>query len=308
MIIKIMTGFLFLALAMCSGQVLGQTMARLPVSSLVKKQVRIERTLWRDKMRRYLKQKIPVAVLALGLLIGNAAGASRWHEVDRASPAHHRSVFYLHVDDPDGSWILRAGYVGTSVEGDALFVVRARDSLDEWLEEDAKSDISLVSYDGLVGDISEIEKVASFLPRRGDTIGIALLATKGVSLLHYKPIRLSLYPLRKERKLELLTYREDPDMQLDLPLLARLCRSVPHAWLAQFGRGASTCNSRSGSLVFSARKRSLVGIHIGGVSGGDNFWQIHVVNEDLIRLVDKLAVMEMTIDPKAKIASLWGGD
>ena len=72
-----------------------------------------------------------------------------WTVVDKTSPRHQRSVFYLVPESRrDEPLVFHAGYLGRVPGGDALFVAQKREDA---LIETYFGDLALVGYQGIVG-------------------------------------------------------------------------------------------------------------------------------------------------------------
>ena len=238
-----------------------------------------------------------------------------WTSVDKASPRHQRSVFYLVPEPRRGEpLVFHAGYLGRVPGGDALFVAQTakQDSIADSL---GKADFSIVGYEGLVAENVKVREVASFPGANGET-GVVLLAIRDISFVDYPPLHLAAYPALTDREVELLTYKsdagivlkgKDPEKRFSLPLQVRGCASVPQVGLADLDLGQHTCgpvNSVSeGSLLFDKEKGTLIGFYreqdVKEILG-DGLPLADVVSEALIRLVDAKPV-----SPKNRLTTTW---
>ena len=241
--------------------------------------------------------------------------ADDWTRVDKTSPRHQRSVFYLVPEPRRGEpLIFHAGYLGRVPGGDALFVAQTakQDSIADSL---GKADFSIVSYEGLVAENVKVREVAAFPGANGET-GVVLLAIRDISFADYPPLQLAAYPALTDREVELLTYKSDagivlkgrdPEKRFSLPLQVRGCASVPQVGLADLDLGQHTCgpvNSVSeGSLLFDKEKGTLIGFYrdqaIENILG-DGLPLADVVSEALIHLVDAKPV-----SPKNRLTTTW---
>ena len=132
--------------------------------------------------------------------------ADDWTVVDKTSPRHQRSVFYLVPESRrDEPLIFHAGYLGRVPGGDALFVAQKREDA---LIETYFGDLALVGYQGIVGQNINIREVAAFPGANGET-GVVLLAIRDISFVDYPPLHLAAYPALTDREVELLTYKSD---------------------------------------------------------------------------------------------------
>ena len=239
-----------------------------------------------------------------------------WTSVDRTSPAHQRAVFYLHVALPaaERQMVFHAGYLGTILGGDALFVTQKRNgvSIEKYLDRD---DISLVGYQGVVAAAINIREVASF-PGVDGEMGSVLLAVRDVDLTAYQPLELATFSHLTETDIEVLTYKfgsgillegKAKDKALNLPLQVRPCISAPHVGLGAKGLWQHTCGPSnsvaSGSLLFDKEKRTLIGFYreqdVKEILG-NGLPLADVVSEALIRLVDAKPV-----SPKNRLTTTW---
>ena len=248
------------------------------------------------------------------LLLTQEPREAAWREIDATSIANYRSVFYLLVPGPDQSRLFHAGYLGTVLGGDALFIAQQREenSVEQFLDQD---DISLVGYEGLVAEDVKVRTLASFPGGNGET-GSVLLAIRDVDFSGYAPLALSLYPNLRETDVELLTYKfgsgimlkgADQGEALALPLRVRRCVSVPHAGLGALDLWQHTCgpaNSVSdGSILFHEKTGTILGFYRSQESDeilGDGLPLADVVSETLIRLVDAKPV-----SPKNRLTTTW---
>ena len=248
------------------------------------------------------------------LLLTQEPREAAWREIDATSIANYRSVFYLFVPDPDTPLLFHAGYLGTVLGGDALFVGQQReaDGIEKFLDRDG---ISLVGYDGLVAEDVNVRTLASFPGRNGET-GSVLLAIRDVDFSGYAPLALSLYPNLRETDVELLTYKfgsgimlkgADQGEALALPLRVRRCVSVPHAGLGALDLWQHTCgpaNSVSdGSILFHEKTGTILGFYRSQESDeilGGGLPLADVVSEALVRLVDAKPVT-----PKNRLTTTW---
>ena len=238
-----------------------------------------------------------------------------WTSVDKTSPAHQRAVFYLHVALPaaERQMVFHAGYLGTILSGDALFVTQKRNgvSIEKYLDRD---DISLVGYQGVVAAAINIREVASFPGVDGET-GSVLLAVRDVDLSAYQPLELATFSHLTETDIEVLTYKfgsgillegKAKDKALNLPLQVRPCISAPHVGLGAKDLWQHTCapskGVASGSLLFDKEKRTLIGFREQDVKEilGDGLPLAGAVSEALIRLVNAKPV-----SPKNKLTTTW---
>ena len=246
------------------------------------------------------------------LLLEQEQQETDWISVDKTAPAHHRSVFYL-LHDPR-PLIFHAGYLGTVLGGDALFITQKREdaSIESYL---SKGDFTLVGAEGVVAEDIEVWKVASFPGVDGET-GNVLLSIRDVDLSDYQPLQVSVDIPLTETDVELLTYkfgsgvvleREEKRNALNLPLRMRACVSVPHVGLGAKGLWQHTCgppNSiASGSLLFDKERGTLIGFSteqaIEGILG-DGLPLANSVSEGLIHLVDAKPV-----NPKNRLTTTW---
>ena len=248
------------------------------------------------------------------LLLTQEPREAAWREIDATSVANYRSVFYLLVPGSDQSRLFHAGYLGTVLGGDALFIAQQREenSVEQFLDQD---DISLVGYDGLVAEDVKVRTLASFAGGNEKT-GSVLLAIRDVDFSGYAPLALSLYPNLRETDVELLTYKfgsgimlkgADQGEALALPLRVRRCVSVPHAGLGAIDLWQHTCgpaNSVSdGSILFHEKTGTILGFYRSQASDeilGDGLPLADVVSEALIRLVDAKPV-----SPKNRLTTTW---
>ena len=248
----------------------------------------------------------------MALLLEQEQQETDWISVDKTAPAHHRSVFYL-LHDPR-PLIFHAGYLGTVLGGDALFITQKREdaSIESYL---SKGDFTLVSHAGVVAEDIKTRKVASFPGADGET-GNVLLSIRDVDLSAYEPLLVSTDPILTETDVEVLTYKfgsgiqlkgRDKDNALNLPLRVRSCVSVPHVGLGAKGLWQHTCgppNSiASGSLLFDKERGTLIGFYteqaIEGILG-DGLPLANSVSEGLIHLVDAKPV-----NPKNRLTTTW---
>ena len=246
------------------------------------------------------------------LLLEQEPRESDWTGVDKTAPAHQRSVFYL-LHDPR-PLIFHAGYLGTVLGGDALFITQKREdaSIESYL---SKGDFTLVSHSGVVAESIKIREIASFPGADGET-GSVLLAIRDVDLSAYEPLLVSTDPILTETDVELLTYKfgsgialkgNDKDNALNLPLQVRACVSVPHVGLGAKGLWQHTCgppNSvASGALLFDEKDGILIGFYTEQEVEeilGDGLPLANSVSEALIRLVDAKPV-----SPKNRLTTTW---
>ena len=236
-----------------------------------------------------------------------------WTVVDKTSPRHQRSVFYLVPEPRRGEpLVFHAGYLGRVPGGDALFVAQKREDA---LIETYFGDLALVGYQGIVGQNINIREMAAFPGANGET-GVVLLAIRDISFADYPPLHLAAYPALTDREVELLTYKsdagivlegKDPEKRFSLPLQWRGCASVPQVGLADLDLGQHTCgpvNSVSeGSLLFDKEKGTLIGFYreqdVKEILG-DGLPLADTISEALIRLVDAKPV-----SPKNRLTTTW---
>ena len=236
-----------------------------------------------------------------------------WTVVDKTSPRHQRSVFYLVPEPRRGEpLVFHAGYLGRVPGGDVLFVAQKREDA---LIETYFGDLALVGYQGIVGQNINIREVAAFPGANGET-GVVLLAIRDISFVDYPPLQLAAYPALTDGEVELLTYKsdagivlegKDPEKRFSLPLQVRGCASVSQVGLADLDLGQHTCgpvNSVSeGSLLFDKEKGTLIGFYreqdVKEILG-DGLPLADAVSEALIRLVDAKPV-----SPKNRLTTTW---
>ena len=220
--------------------------------------------------------------------------------LDAIPPDYQRSVFLLQTTDKLHAF--HAGYLGTVLGGDALFIVRKskRNSIKKYI---GREEFTLYDYEGLVAEQIAI-KILEVFTTEIDNTGSVVLAIRGVDFDDYTSLELAKYPYT-ETDLVVLSYKDrGPLKQLEF----RDCYSITDLGLQRAGLGKHTCIENlgnGGALIFDKSEHKLIGFasekssKITGISEG--FPAADTISTKLMRYIERRPVTA-----KNKIATTWG--
>ena len=224
-----------------------------------------------------------------------------WTVLEANPPDYQRSVFLLQTSDKSRAF--HAGYLGTVLGGDALFIVRKskRNSIDKYVD---KKEFILYDYEGIVAENIDVKVLEVFTTEIDDT-GNVVLAIKDIDFDNYTPLELAKYP-DAETGLVVVNYRDrGPLKQLEF----RDCYSITDLGLQRAGLGKHTCiknlDNGESALIFDESEHTLIGFASETSPAitdiGDNFPVADTVTTKLVRYIEGRPVT-----PKDKIATTWG--
>ena len=224
-----------------------------------------------------------------------------WTGLEANPPDYQRSVFLLQTSDKSRAF--HAGYLGTVLGGDSLFIVRKskRNSIERYIH---KEEFVLYDFEGIVAEDIDAKVLEIFTTEIDDT-GNVVLAIRGINFDNYMPLKIEKYPDAGTR-LVVLNYRDrGPLRQLE----SRDCDSITDLELQRAGFGKHTCieNLQNGesAMLFEESKQVLIGFASEASPAikniGENFPVADTIATKLMRYIEGRPVT-----PKEKIATTWG--
>ena len=224
-----------------------------------------------------------------------------WTVLEANPPDYQRSVFLLQTADKSRPF--HAGYLGTVLGGDSLFIVRKskRNSIERYIH---KEEFMLYDFEGIVAEDIDA-KVLEVFTTEIDNTGNVVLAIRGIDFDNYTPLVLSKYP-DEETGLVVLNYRDRGAFK---QLESRECDTITDLGLQRAGFGKHTCieNLQNGesAMLFDKSKQVLIVFASEASSAieniGEDFPVADTISTKLISYIEGRPVT-----PTDKIATTWG--
>ena len=288
-----------------------------------------------------VSQALVVPALGIALAIAPVQQATAQGQPEEAltvvtaeDPTYRHGAMLLRVSVPPAEgeetgeeYAFHLAFIGLNEQGSSLLVGRERQSgrnVGEKLDE--ASNVSLLAWDGVVGDGLTVSAIDSFEDVTGDDIyNVVLLAVEGVNLsAKYAPLQLDDgFPYAVERDMEVLTYRlryspllnEEELAQDGFPLSWLKCNSVPHPNLAIIGTGFTTCGITGKTLPNSApliHDEKLVALQsldsptLLDEDGNALVWYASGIPSRAVEFSKTLNNVMTPVNPAGKVATTWG--